>query len=147
VASCDDARSVHADHGALGRPNADQAEAAWRALGVGAEPAAVDRLALLTLGTRPTNTFGQPLTLAPEGMRDPNGGSAYAPLVPAVPPPGTSLGGLWKRASGFRSEVAIDDEPAPARSKPARPSEDGEPGGALESLHVRLRLELAPAKK
>jgi hypothetical protein len=131
----------------LGQLRAADAEAVWRALGAGADPAAVDRLARATFGTRPTNSAGQPYTLGPEGLRDAGEGSRYAPTKAAFPRPGSTLDRMGRRVTSLRSEVGIDDEPA-VGAAPVAGAGAAAGAEALESLHVRLKLTMpAPKKK
>src|SRR5205085_2551015 len=105
----------------------------------GASPAAVEALALRTLGILPTTPEGRTYTLADDGLHDPARGRVRPPdqnrWQDAVAIDGAPLVRLLRTISHLRSEVSFDDEPRPAGQPP-----NTEPP---RSLHVKLRLNTA----
>jgi hypothetical protein len=64
-----------------------------------------------TLGVVPLTPDGALYRLAREGIEDPTRGTAYAPVFPAVPVPGSPLAAMIARFERLRTEVSFDDEP------------------------------------
>jgi hypothetical protein len=105
----------------------------------GGSPAAVEALALRTLGTMPTTPEGRAYTLGDDGLHDPARGRVRVPdrsrWQDSVAVEGAPLVRLLRTISHLRSEVSFDDEPRPAGQPP-----NSDPP---RSLHVKLRLNTA----
>jgi len=97
--------------------------------------AAMRSLALAYFGAVPLTPDGALFGLRPEGVQDPARGTAYAPVWPAVPVPGSPLDAVMTAFARGRAEVSFDEEGpgAPPASSKEEP---------LRSLHVRVTLDV-----
>ena len=94
------------------------------------DPAALRALSLAYLGEVPVTADGALFSYGPEGARDPARGSAYAPVWPAVPVPGSPVERVLHGLAGLHTQVSFDDE-----------GKDGD--RAMRSLHATAVLDLA----
>lgn len=81
-------------------------------------------------GVVPLTAEGSLYEMGPEGVRDPVHGTAYAPIWPDLPVPGSLVDRVISRLSSVRSEISFDKEPQLGKDPP------------LQSLHVRLSVGL-----
>ncbi len=82
------------------------------------------------LGTVVVTPEGKNYVLAPEGVKDPDHGTAYAPVYPALPVPGSPLERVLGGLARVRTALSFDPEPGSVQGQP------------LASLHARVTLEL-----
>jgi hypothetical protein len=97
---------------------------------IAGDPAAVRALSLAYLGEVPVTADGAPLSYGREGTKDPARGSAYAPVWPDIPVPGSPVDKLLRALGGLHTRVAFDDE-----------GKDGDK--AMRSLHATAVFDLA----
>ncbi|MEP7126549.1 MAG: hypothetical protein ABJE95_36800 [Byssovorax sp.] len=97
---------------------------------LGGDPAAIRARAIATLGCMPVPPEGGQWTLGDDGVRDPQRGSASAPIWPELPVAGSPTERLLSAVGRFRSEIAFDREGS-SKGK-----------GGLLSLHARVALGL-----
>jgi len=95
-----------------------------------ADPEAMRALGFMIAGAAPLTPDGGVYSMTPEGVRDPIRGSAYAPVWPGVPVPGSPIEKALGRLSLFRAELGFDEEQRPKRS-----------GTRMQSLHARVTLK------
>jgi len=77
---------------------------------IAGDPVAVRALSLAYLGEVPVTADGAPFSHGPEGSRDPARGSAYAPVWPGVPVPGSPVERVLRGLAGLHTQVSFDDE-------------------------------------
>jgi hypothetical protein len=94
------------------------------------DPAALRALAMAYFGGVPLGPDGGQFTLAKEGVLDPVRGTAYAPVWPALPIPGSPVDILMTAIAHARADLAFDDEGQIGKDPPMR------------SLHARAWVEL-----
>ncbi len=74
-------------------------------------------------------TDGGAFTLTKAGIRDPSHGTAYAPVWPALPVPGSPVDALMTAIAHARADVAFDDEGTVGKD-------------TMRSLHARVSVDL-----
>ena len=97
---------------------------------LGADSAAVRERMRAYLGAVVVTPEGKDYVLAPEGVKDPDHGTPYAPVFPELPVPGSPLERVLSGLRRVRTALSFDDEPG------------GAPDNPLTSLHARVTLEL-----
>jgi hypothetical protein len=96
---------------------------------IAGDPVALRALALAYLGAAPVTVDGAAFAPGPDGVRDPARGSAYAPVWPGVPVPGSPVAKVLRALTGLHTQVGFDDE-----------GKDGET--PMRSLHATAIFDL-----